>query len=68
MSFVKLCQLIVFLLVLRTRCGIWARGYKTFFMLNSVEYKILNAHGYKNITKFGLYLAQISLECYFSRL
>ena len=25
------------------------RGYKTFFMLNSVEYEILNAHKYKNI-------------------
>ena len=38
-----------------------ARGYKTFFMLNSVENEILNAHKYKNIKKFGLYLAQISL-------
>ena len=28
-----------------------ARGYKTFFMLNSVEYEILNAHKYKNIKK-----------------
>ena len=24
------------------------RGYKTFFMLNSVEHEILNAHKYKN--------------------
>ena len=32
-----------------------ARGYKTFFMLNSVEYEILNAHKYKNIKKFGFY-------------
>ena len=24
-----------------------ARGYKTFFMLNSVEHEILNAHKYK---------------------
>ena len=29
----------------------WSRGYKTFFMLNSVEHKILNAHKYKNIKK-----------------
>ena len=41
------------------------RGYKTFFMLNSVEHEILNAHKYKNIKKFGLFKAQLSLECYF---
>ena len=40
------------------------RGYKTFFMLNSVEHEILNAHMYKDIKKFGV-LAQISLEFYF---
>ena len=28
------------------------RGYKTFFMLNSIEREILNAHKYKNIKKF----------------
>ena len=28
------------------------RGYKTFFMLSSVEHEILNAHKYKNIMKF----------------
>ena len=28
-----------------------ARGYRTFFMLNSVEHEILNAHKYKNIKK-----------------
>ena len=44
-----------------------ARGYKTFFMFNSFEHEIVNAHKYKNIKKFGLFLAQISLECYFSR-
>ena len=32
------------------------RGYKTFFILNSVEHEILNAHEYKNIKKFGLFL------------
>ena len=42
-------------------------GYKTFFVLNSVEHEILNAHKYKNIKKFGLFKAQLSLECYFSR-
>ena len=42
------------------------RGYKTFFVLNSVEHGILNAHKYKNIKKFGLFKAQLSLECYFS--
>ena len=25
----------------------WPRGYKTFFMLNSIEHEILNAHKYK---------------------
>ena len=43
------------------------RGYKTFFVLNSVEHEILNAHKYKKIKKFGLFKAQLSLECYFSR-
>ena len=43
------------------------RGYKTFFMLNSTEHEILNAHKYKNIKKFDLFKAQLSLECYFSR-
>ena len=26
----------------------WPRGYKIFFMLNSIEHEILNAHKYKN--------------------
>ena len=43
------------------------RGYNTFFVLNSVEHEILNAHKYKNIKKFGLFKAQLSLECYFFR-
>ena len=43
-----------------------ARGYKTFIMLNSAEHEILNADKCENIKKFGLFLAQISLECYFS--
>ena len=29
------------------------RGYKTFFMVNSDEHEILNAHKYKNIKKFS---------------
>ena len=29
------------------------RGYKTFFMLNSAEHEIVNAHRYKNIKKFS---------------
>ena len=44
----------------------WPRGYKTFFMLNSVEHEILNAHKYKNIKKFSIFQTQISRECYFS--
>ena len=31
------------------------RRYKTFFMLDSVEHEILNAHKYKNIKKFGFF-------------
>ena len=34
---------------------LWPWGYKTFFMLNSVEHEILNAHKYKNIKKFGFF-------------
>ena len=44
-----------------------ARGYKTFFVLNSVEHEISNAHKYKNIKKFSLFKAQLSLDCYFPR-
>ena len=44
-----------------------SRGYKTFFMLKAVEHEILNAHKNKNIKKFGLFSAQITTECYFSR-
>ena len=43
------------------------RGYKTFFMLNSTEHERSNAHKYKNIKKFCIFQAQISLECYFPR-
>ena len=46
--------------------GTKARGDKTFFMLNSVEREILNAHKYKNIKKFSIFQTQISRECYFS--
>ena len=43
------------------------RGYKTFFVLNSVEHEILNVHKYKSIKKVGLFKAQLSLESNFSR-
>ena len=42
------------------------RGYKTFFVLDSVKREISNAHKYKNIKKFGFFKAQLSLDCYFS--
>ena len=45
----------------------WARGYKTFFVLNLVEHEISNAHKYKNIKKFSVFKAQLSLDCYFPR-
>ena len=43
-----------------------ARGYKTLFMLTSVENEILNAHKCKKIKKFSNFQAQINLELYFS--
>ena len=33
----------------------WARGYKTFFILNSADHEILNTHKYTNIKKFSLF-------------
>ena len=33
----------------------WFRGYKTFFMLNSVEHEILNPRKYENIKKFSIF-------------
>ena len=32
-----------------------AQGYKTFFMLNSVEHEILNARKYTSIKKFSFF-------------
>ena len=40
----------------------WARGYKTFFMLNSTEHEILNAHKYENMKKSSFFQSQISRE------
>ena len=40
------------------------RGYKTFFMLNSIEPKILIAHKCEHIKKLSIFQAQTSLECY----
>ena len=34
---------------------LWARGYKTFFMLNSGEHEILNAHKYKKYQEIQLF-------------
>ena len=39
---------------------------KLFFTLNSAEHEISHAHKYENVKKFSFFLAQISLECYFS--
>ena len=41
--------------VLVSWLSVWPRSYKTFFMLNWVEYEILNVHKYKNIQKFCFY-------------
>ena len=34
------------------------RGYKTFFVLNSVEHEILNTHKYEHIKKFSIFQDQ----------
>ena len=34
----------------------WRQGYKTFFMLNSVEHEILNAHKYKKNQEIRLFI------------
>ena len=34
----------------------WIQGLKTFFMLNSAEHEILNAHKYKNNKEFSFFL------------
>ena len=34
--------------------SIWSRGYKTFFMPNSTEHEILNAHKYKKYQEVQL--------------
>ena len=34
----------------------WPRGYKTLFMLSSVEHEILNVHKYINIKEFSFFL------------
>ena len=36
-----------------------------FFLFNSAEYEISNAHQYKIIKKFSIFQAPISLKCYF---
>ena len=38
-----------------THKAAWPRDYKTFFMLNSVEHEILNAHKYKNIKESNIF-------------
>ena len=53
--------------IVQNMSSIWARGYKTFFKLNSAEHEILNAHKYENIKNFSFFFqAQISLESYYS--
>ena len=41
------------------------QGYKTFYMLNSAEHEILNAHMHKHMKKFSIFQARMSLECYY---
>ena len=56
-----------FQFVLRVGYRIWARGYKTLFVLNSVEQEILNAHKYKNIKKSNIFLGSGKPRMLFSR-
>ena len=46
---------------LRQYISLRPRGYKTFFMLNSVEHEILNARKYKNRRKFSTFLGSDKL-------
>ena len=46
----------VVLLLFANGKQLWLQGYKTFFMLNSVEHEILNAHKQKNIKKFDTFM------------
>ena len=39
--------------------AIRVRGYKTFSMLTSAEFELLNAHKYKNIEKFCFFLPKM---------
>ena len=40
----------------------WAQRYKTFFMLNSTEHGILNAHEYKNNKPIMLFFLLINVK------
>ena len=60
----NICTCIAFFFLLNVIIRL--RDFETFFMLNSAEHEILNAHKYKNIKKLSIIQAQISLECYFS--
>ena len=41
--------------ILRLASAVRPRGYKIFFLLNSIDHEILKAHKYKNIKKLGLF-------------
>ena len=45
---------------IHSKTMIWPRGYKTLFVLNSIEHDILIAHKYKDIKIFGSFSTQIS--------
>ena len=55
---------IIYFLVINLKAG--PVVIKSFFMLNSAEHGISNAHKYKSIKKLRYFNAQISLKCYFS--
>ena len=42
------------------------RGYKTFYMLNSADHEILNAHKNKNIKKFSLFMLVVFFFFFFA--
>ena len=44
---------------------IWLRGYKTFFILNSVEHEILNAYKYETVKKFSIFSGSDKLRMLF---
>ena len=49
-------------------CKLWPRGYKTVFMLNSVEHEVSNTHNNKKYQEIQLHLGSDEPRMLFSPL